>query len=131
MDIANLLESDGPRQFQGSLVGRKCSTVQPVKTPLPKLFKNSVSQLRSQARPAKLFVDCNVLRPGDASPELSLKIYQDQRGLSKIDEVESGDLVAVQGNQAQLPCGDFLLQLTLQPLGAIFDVRDHVHFFNR
>ena len=131
MDIANLLESDGPRQLQGSRVGTKCSTVQPVKTPLPKLFKNSVSQLRSQARPAKLFVDCDVLRPGHASPELSSKIYQDQRGLSKIDEVESGDLVAVQRNHAQLPCGDFLLQLTSQPFGDIFDVRDHAHVLNR
>jgi len=131
MDIANLLESDGPRQLQGSRVGTKCSTVQPVKTPLPKVFKNSVSQLRSQARPAKLLVDCNVLRPGHASPELSSKIYQDQRGLSKIDEVESGDLVAVQRNHAQLPCGDFLLQLTSQPFGDIFDVRNHAHVLNR
>ena len=130
MDVANLLESDGPRQFQGSRVGTKCSTVQPAKTPLPKLFKNSVSQLRSQARLAKLFLNRNVFRPGDASPELSLKIYQDQRGSSKIDEVESGDLVAVQCNHAQLPGRDFLFYLTSQPFGDIFDVRDHAHVLN-
>src|SRR5882724_7205074 len=108
MNIANLLESDGPRQLQRSRVGTKCSTVQPVKTPFPKLFKNSVSKLRSQARSTKLFLNCNVFRPGHASPELSLKIYEDQRGLPKIDEVEAGDLVAVQRNHAQLPCRDFL-----------------------
>ena len=125
MDIADFPEPHGSGQGQGSGVGSKRSSKQPANPSSLQLLKYPESELRSQTRLPKLFLDGNVLRPGEALSEFFLQIHQDQRGMVKINQIEACHLIPIQRHQTQLPSRKCIGQSTPQPLRNIFNLCDH------
>src|SRR5690242_21567390 len=112
MNIADFRKPDGSGKTQGSDVGRKSPSIQLAVTALAKFFKYSEAKLRPESRPAELLLDRDMFRPGHSRPQLFLEVYEQQGGLAQIDQVESGDCVAIQGHQAKLSGRNFALQLS-------------------
>jgi hypothetical protein len=75
INIADLFEPHGSRQFQGSRVGSKSPSIQPANTSALEHVKYFITKLSTQACLAKLFLDGDVLGPSGPLSELFLAIH--------------------------------------------------------